>query len=510
MAETSANKLRRRVLTHVATTSKDPMEVTTAVDNLFRMRALSLSLTTSVGLHPQWVMGHTTGPADEVEFCVRNCHDTDTLTEIALHNRRVGVAKELVDNEHLSHEACQAVLARFGQVYCRFNHDQDNAPEVPTPVEIPEHLRVPEKFSRDKFREFSLEDPLSRLDQSISVDGVTSDDVDELVAKALEINEVATVAHIIHALYWRGYNSEKKAEFWGLMSAEPLDLLEALDQEGRREVLTGALKLKQWVRNWHGLTPIRLWGKRFVKLLMEADIDQEAREALPGSDPSCRLLTSRALQLILSDPTWARVAMLHQPNSRELKLILKTLGEDYAPRLNGISGATSSVVATTLAYKGPGAVEKPFARVPFGDMSYLFSGPDDPLFQRVLEGTSNKDLVNYILRGTRFRTSNYTKPTVDQVVQLAERINADGDAVATVRALDTCPAGDSIEYANAVRDNIACAWEAYIERDPSGSLFADLAENGVEPAALIEVLLQGDTLAALTWPQVKETLGCSH
>lgn len=510
MAETSANKLRRRVLTHVAKTSQDPMEVTTAVDTLFRMRALSLSLTTSVGLHPQWVMGHSKGPADEVEFCVRNCHDTATLTEISLHDRRVGVAKELVDNKYLSREACEALRERFGQVYCRFNHDEDLVVEAPAPVEIPAHLRVPDKFSRDSFREFSLDDPLSRLNQSIPLDEVTSQDVDELVTMALAINEVATVRHIIHALYWRGQNSAHKAEFWSLLSAEPLDLLEALGLEDRRAVLTGSLTLENWVRSWHGSTPARLWDARFVRLLMEADVDQQTRENLPNQETPVRLLTSSGLRLVLSDPAWARVALMHQPNSRELKLILKALGDLYSPRLIGLAGATKFFVATALAYKGPGAVEKPFARVAFGDLSVLFSGPEDPLFQRVVENASNKDLVNYMLRGTRFKSSSSVRPTVAQVAALAERINGDADALATVRALDTAPFGDGEEYATAVRDNVACAWEAYLDRDTSGSLFTELAENDVAPAALIETLLVGDSLPALTWPQVKETLGYSH
>jgi hypothetical protein len=531
MPRASATKVHARILSCVATTSLDQVETTVAVDILDKMGLLDTRIKTKVGLHPQWVIDHTKGPIANAIFAVNNCTEAAALAEVARRDRRVTLAEALLQNDHLPDAAYQELEDEYPHLWRYFRRDDDNQVEEAVELEDeapeadeapPEHLRVPEKFAADGFRIFKVDDPFFYLPRRVPA-GVGPADVDDLIAKAMEVNTVATLKTIIHDYYGpagitlaNGVRSTDEYPLWDLMSTHPTQLLAALEPHERAQVLSGMIEGLRQARRVQR-APSHIWDRRFVQTLIDADIDPDDRAEVGSRYPApCNLLSPQALRLVLANPAWHVLAQMHKPNSHDMKLILKNLDRDHLGVYETLDNCSREMIATILAYKGPGAIENAFEDYSLDSLSRIFVGPVDPLFQRALDIADDSELIQYAFFGIRFQASFAQHPPTNQIPWFAERINAEVDNVEEVRDLDVEMAAEdeesyagaaTLEFAKALADQVLGAWEVLLESYGIGDvLVAEIKNTGVPLHAVMARLSPGEELPAMTFPQVIETL----
>ena len=116
----------------------------------------------------------------------------------------------------------------------------------------------------------------------------------------------------------------------------------------------------------------------------------------------------------------------------------------------------------------------------------------------------------------RFQTNFAEHPPTEQVPWFAERINADPDNVEEVRNLDVEMCADhpdpyqgapTMEFARALADQVLGAWEVFFESSGiADALIEEIKNTGVPLPTLMARLSPGETLPAMTFPQVIEAL----
>jgi hypothetical protein len=504
-----ADTIQLRILYSVATHGENPLEVTVSVDTLERMGKLDNSMSTKVGLHPQWVADHVKGPIDVAVFALRNCTDAPTLFAVAGRDKRVNVAKAILGNRAHDLVTCQFLTTSFPHLYCRMDHDP--APVVePEPAVEDNLIAVPERFATAAFRYFDPVSPFKGLTDSEYPGDATTAEVDELVTMALAVNTVGAVKRIVDDYYINIRDARYGHTPWDSMSFHPVDLLNRLTEQEREQVLGFALASRRTGGRWSVRKTAHLWDHRFVGALIAADVGTEVRNnTVRGNAGS--VFTTKALRLILATPSWHGVLSMHHPNSREVKLILKTLG-DAAQNLYGSThGYSREVVATVLAYKGPGCFPLAF-RGNLRDSAKAFNGSGDPLFMRVLEIMDVDYILQYLLRGMSFRYSSIQYPPVAQIPWFASKINEDEPAIDSLRNREIrIPVGSTmddtgttvLEWARVLIDQVRGAWELAIALPAVGEVMeSELRECGVSPLDVVRLLSNNGEIPALTWPQV--------
>jgi hypothetical protein len=513
MPTTQATKVHARILETVAATSDDQMETTVAVDVLDKMGLLDTSMTTKVSLHPQWVLDHTSGPVALAIFAVNNCDNPLSLAAIAQRDKRVTLAAALLNNAHLPRTDHQNLKDTFPQLWNYGNnvYDQDdpegNGNDVVDEDPDPELTPVPEKFYTPDFETFDATEPLYALPEYVP-ESVEAADVDDLIAKAMAVNAYATVRKIIHDYYDPVPVEDGKPlvpqPLWDLMSTHPADLIATLDQADRVRVLDGFVSALTQAFRWTWRVPAHRWDHRFVAALIDAD--RARQRSTPPTVTLQPYLTTKALRLVLRTRAWHSLAQMHRPNSHELKLIMKTLAPNELPMYGDPKNSSREVIATILAYKGPGAAPGAFTRRSLSEMSRIFNGPSDPLFQRVLDMADPSDLVSYVLDGEHFKEKRDQRPSAEQIPGLSQRINSDEGAVADIRSRDHSTSYETEEelvYAKALADNLLGAWEVLVGCGGiSDVLISAIKNTGVPLPTMMARLSDGAELPVLTFPQV--------
>jgi hypothetical protein len=509
----SPEAVQLRVLNHVVTFGEDPLEVTISVDTLERMGKLSTGFHTKVGLHPQWVVDHTKGPVDTAVFAVRNCTDTETLSVIARRDKRVNVAKAIIGNGAHDLATCQYLQGLLPlQLYCRIDHNPAPIARVEV-VPEEERVAVPDRFATDSFHYFVPSNPLGGLTLSGFPKDATPKEVDGLVTMAMEINALSVMIRIISDYYL----DSCPRTVWDSMSFHPVDLLNWLPEQDRTLALRGALSQRQVAAN--GANPGHLWDHRFVAALIAADAVAEVHvNATRAPRKSLRIFTTKALRLILKTPEWHSVLAVHQPSSREVKLILKALGGDARDLYESADVYSREAIATALAYKGPGALApRAFQDSPLIYTAKAFTGAADPLFERVLQSMHVETLSEYLLGGTVFGDAVTQHPPLFQIPWFASKINESETAVEALRlrgslrlSVDAAPAraGDTyLEWSHALIDQVRGAWEpALSSAGIGGVMYRELRECSVSPLDVVRLLSRDGELPALTWTEVRAQL----
>ena len=514
MAPTSTEVVQQRMLRHVATCGEDPVEVTVSVDTLDRMGKLDTSLRTKVGLHPQWVADHAKGPVERAVFAVKNCADGPTLSAVARRDKRVNVAKAILGNKHHDAESCEHLQNLFPSLYCRLDHEPVLVEEVPEVAPEPERIPVPERFASPSFHYFDPDYPFRGLVISEFPEDARSEEVDELVTLGLEINAPAAVRRIIHDCYLETRDPRYPRTVWDSMSFHPVDLLNQLTQEERVEILSGALTRRRLSGRWAPKRTAHRWDHQFVAALIAADVDPDARVATTR-DAMVSVFTPKALRLVLETPAWHNVLAMHRPNSREIKIILKALDGNTRDLYTTTTGYSREAIATVLAYKGPGALDPVFTEAAPRDTARAFTGPEDPLFERVLKIMGTTALTEYLLRGMCFRGTTVQHPPLAQLPWFAEKINASEEAVEALRKRDIRASGLSgdpapvhagatyLEWSRTLVDQVRGAWElALVSPNVATIMEGELRKCGVNPLDAVRLLSHENELPALTWPQV--------
>jgi hypothetical protein len=200
-----------------------------------------------------------------------------------------------------------------------------------------------------------------------------------------------------------------------------------------------------------------------------------------------------------------------------MKRILKSLGREHRGIYENPHNCSREMIATILAYKGPGAIERAFEDCELDSISRIFNGPDDPLFSRVLDIAYDSELIQYAFFGMRFQTNFVEHQPTSQVPWFAERINADPDNVEEVRNLDvemcaedekeSYPGAPTLDFARALADQVLGAWEVLFESPGiADALVAEIKSTRVPLPTVMARLSNGEVIPAMTFPQVIETL----
>jgi hypothetical protein len=481
------------------------------------MGKLDTALHTRVGLHPQWVADHAKGPVDQAVFAIRNCWDEPTLSAVAHRDRRVNVAKAILGNKHHDAESCLHLQTLFPSLYCRVDHEPDQVEEVPEVVPDPEPLRtpVPERFATASFHHFDSDYPLRGLVASEFPEDATPEEVDALITEAMAINAAGSVRRIIHDYYLENYDPRCPRVIWDQMGFHPVDLLLQLPEQERSEILRGALARRRLSGRWSPKRTAHRWDHRFIAALIASNVDPDIRDNT-SRGAMISVFTTKALRLILETPPWHGVLSMHQPSSREVKIILKALGGNTRDLYVTTTGYSREVIATIVAYKGPGAIPQVFTEATLRDAAKAFTGPEDPLFVGLLRIMDTAALTDYLLCGTGFRSSMTQFPPLTQLPWFAERINGSEEAVEALRqhaarlsgeVEPAYPGATYLEWTRSLIDQVSGAWELALScSDVAKVMESELRECGVTPLDVVRLLSHESTLPALTWPQVLDRL----
>ena len=340
--------------------------------------------TPKVGLPPDWVLEHASGPVDDAAFAVRYCYDTPTLVEVARRARRYTVITALCANPHLPNATYLELVQRVTPDQA---HTIRNQPRVDVLVDFAERpldeVLADQRSYNPPPRRSTLPSLLryvrSHLEEYPGA-------IDVLLCSAAAFGDMAPAIEFA-AHYYEAPGTF--ADLWDTATLTPVEVINLY--VGDAKLLLLANVTRSVIAS---STQRRLIDTDLVSTVMETS----ARSYPIGAAKKRQVFTDAALDLILASPEWIVLLGTQELSDEQFTNLVSSAPQHRIVNLFHHLDTSRQRLATLVARgTGPDGFEPgALYEMTWANVLACLHDPQDGFIEALLPFSINHLLLDYL------------------------------------------------------------------------------------------------------------------